>query len=58
MVIRVSCEICSEHLDERDLKKNRLKCWKCGWETVVLIKEDVDNPNWVEDMIDIWLPYD
>lgn len=45
------CGRCSESLDDRDVQKEVLTCWKCGWkETRLNVKKGKadDISEWVE----------
>lgn len=59
MALQVSCQTCSERLDDRDIKNNVVACWKCGWKTTISIMDDEEEDvEWIDQMLDIWLPYD
>lgn len=50
----ISCPTCSEKLDDRDVVKGRVVCWKCGWKDPFPIDDD----EWIDALINVWLPYD
>lgn len=48
--IKLTCGICKENLDDRDLVEGCLiHCWKCGWKKELDLKDDEH-----DDLIDFY----
>lgn len=55
MSLSVCCPVCEEKLDDRDVVKGHIVCWKCGWKDKLKIEDEEDC---IYDYIEVWLPYD
>lgn len=52
--LSLDCEVCKEKLDNRDLLKDNIVCWKCGWKVPLanVISIEHHDQEWLDELFD------